>query len=275
MKNKVIGIIYIIILIILIIISRNIIKETKDINTETRFEEQIKKIPYYKEENLKRYQNYKKQNKDYSNNEIITNVNIGLDQPFYTNIQPSPRTNTPQVLVNKYNYLEKDYVPKNLELINEKYSNTGMRLVKEARIAFESLAENAAKDGFTITAMSTYRSYSYQESLYNRYKEKDGVELTDTYSARAGHSEHQTGLAIDVYNKKQPYTSFEQTKEFTWMQENAYKYGYILRYPKDKEYITGYQYEPWHYRYVGTEISTYMQKHNITYDEYFIRNLET
>ncbi len=275
MKNKIVGIFYLIILIVLIFIARNILTNEKlPIKKELTFEEKIQKIPYYKEENLQRYQNYKEQNKNYTNNEVVTFVNIGLDNPYYTNIKDAPRQYTNEILVNKYNYISINYVPNNLELIDTAYSNNGMYLTKEAKAAFEKLAAAAKKDNYTITVMSAYRSYEYQQSLYNRYLAIDGQELTDTYSARAGHSEHQTGLAIDVYNKSQPYTEFEKTQEFYWMKENSYKYGYILRYPKDKEFITGYQYEPWHYRYVGVKIATYLYKNNLTYDEYFIRNLE-
>lgn len=275
MKNKTIGIFYLILLVILIFIARHIlINEKLPIKKELTFEEEIQKIPYYKDENLKRYQNYKKQNKNFSNNEIVTYVNIGLDNPYYTNIKPSPRQYTKEILVNKYNYISSTYIPNNLQMINTKYSNNGMYLTTEAKEAFERLAAAAEKDKYTITVMSAYRTYEYQQSLYNRYLAIDGQELTDTYSARAGHSEHQTGLAIDVYNKSKPYTEFEKTQEFYWMKENSYKYGYILRYPKDKEFITGYQYEPWHYRYVGVEIATYLYKNNLTYDEYYIRNLE-
>lgn len=275
MKKKIISTFYIIALIILIIIARNIlINKNETEQKELTFEERIQKIPYYKDENIERYKIYKEKNQDFSDNEIITYVNIGLDNPYYTNTKEAERQHTTEILVNKYNYISISYVPKNLETINTKYANNNMLLTKEAKDAFEKLAADAASEDYTITAMSAYRSYEYQQSLYNRYLAIDGQELTDTYSARAGHSEHQTGLAIDVYNKNLPYTAFENTQEFYWMKENAYKYGYILRYPKDKEFITGYQYEPWHYRYVGVKIATYLQENNITYDEYYIRNLE-
>ena len=143
-----------------------------------------------------------------------------------------------------------------------------MKLVKVAKEAFEELSEDALKEDMNIIAMSSYRSYEYQVNLYNNYVKKDGKEAADTYSARPGFSEHQTGLAIDVYNKKEPYTNFEQTNEFKWMQDNAYKYGFILRFPKEKENETGYQYESWHYRYVGKEIAKIIHKDNITLEEY-------
>ena len=144
-----------------------------------------------------------------------------------------------------------------------------MKLVKEAKEAFENLASTAKKENLNIIAMSTYRSYDYQVNLYNKYVRSDGKEAADTYSGRPGHSEHQTGLAVDVYNGKISYTSFEKTKEFNWMQEHAHDFGFILRFPKDKVNETGYTYESWHYRYVGIEEAKYIKEHNISFEEYY------
>lgn len=198
---------------------------------------------------------------------------MSLDKPFYTNTKKAPHQNKSTILVNKYFYLSSDYVPENLELLNPIYSSKKLYLVKEAKDAFESLAQDASLENLTIKAMSTYRTYSYQENLYNRYVAQDGENLANTYSAKPGYSEHQTGYALDVYNETSPYTDFENTKEYIWMQKNAYKYGFILRYPKDKEHLTGYSYESWHYRYVGFEIAEYIAKHNLTYDEYYAQFL--
>ena len=90
-------------------------------------------------------------------------------------------------------------------------------------------------------------------------------------SARAGHSEHQTGLAVDVSNSSLDYDNFESTKEFYWMKNNAHKFGFILRYPKASFHITGFKYEPWHYRYVGIKIATYIYKNNLTLEEYLLQ----
>ncbi len=232
------------------------------------------KIDYFNNDYLDRYLTYKKANPNLSIENIIINVNIGLDYPYYENVQEAKYQNTSYILVNKYNNLSKDYVPENLEAIDPAYSNGEKYMVSYAKDAFEELAKSAKEEGYNIYAMSTYRSYNYQNSLYNNYVSLDGKENADTYSARAGYSEHQTGLAADVYNKEKSYTEFEQTKEFTWMQENAYKFGFILRYPKDKVQETGYMYESWHYRYVGKEIADYIHKHNITYEEYFVKFIE-
>ena len=149
-----------------------------------------------------------------------------------------------------------------------------MKLVNVAKDAYVEMAKAAEKQKLKLVVTSSYRDYEYQEDIYNRYVKSDGKEAADTYSGRPGFSEHQTGLAVDLYNGKTVYTQFESTKEFDWMQENAHKYGFILRFPKDKDNITGYQYESWHYRYVGKEIAQYIHEHDITYEEYYAQFLD-
>ena len=269
----------ILILLIIIVIALCIIpskkEENKKNNQEVKEEKnKYEKISYYKKKNKKRYIAYEKENPTLTLEQIITYVNIGLDNPYYTNTKPADNLNTNLLLVNKYNYLTEDYVPSNLENISTTYARSGMQLVKEAKEAFETLSENAKKDGMNVIAMSSYRSYDYQVNLYNNYVVQDGKEAADKYSARPGYSEHQTGLAVDVYNLDLPYTSFEETEEFTWMQENAYKYGFILRFPKDKVDITGYQYESWHYRYVGKKVAKEIKDNNLTLEEYIAKKVE-
>ncbi len=229
------------------------------------------KIDYFNTDYIDRYIKYKSTHPNKSNSNIVLEVNIGLDQEFYTNIKKSSNVDTTFVLVNKFNYLDEDYIPSKLETIDANYSLGEKKLVNVARISFEFLAKKAKEDGYNIRAVSTYRSYDYQTTLYNNYAKEDGVNNADQYSARPGFSEHQTGLAVDIDNVDNDYMHFENTTEFTWMQENAYKYGFILRYPKDKEYITGYTYEPWHYRYVGVDIASFIYKNKITYEEYYAK----
>ena len=253
-------------------------EKNKDMDKEITMKDKLKdlgnineKINYFQEEYIDRYIAYKKKNKKLSNNDIVLRVNIGLDQDFYTNIKAAPSIDSNHVLVNKFYFLDENYVPNNLEEIDNKYSVSDRYLVNIARISFEHLAKKAKDDGFNIRAVSTYRSYSYQTNLYNNYVKKDGVSKADKYSARPGFSEHQTGFAVDVDNKVNNYNDFENTEEYKWMLENAHKYGFILRYPKGKEDITGYMYEPWHYRYVGVEIASFIHQNNLTYEEYYFK----
>lgn len=241
------------------------LKELNNINKE---------IDYFQEKNIDRYLAYKNKNKELKTEEIIKRVNIGLDKPYYTDPKKTPYQNKDYILVNKYIYMDDNYIPDNLEDLDQSYSRSGMKLVNTAKNALEEMVNAAKSEGYNIRVMSSYRSYNYQVNLYNRYVESDGREAADTYSARPGYSEHQTGLCIDIDDGVINYTNFENSKSFNWMQKNAHKYGFILRYPKDKTETTGYTYESWHYRYVGRDIASYIKKHNITFDEYYVMFIE-
>ncbi len=148
------------------------------------------------------------------------------------------------------------YYIKGIMIANKTYAlpntyNPG-GLTSEFNTAFNKMKSDAAKEGISLWVASGYRSYSYQSKLYSQYANSYGKASADTFSARAGHSEHQTGLAADL---NQISESFGNTKEGKWLANNCYKYGFILRYPKNKQSITGYIYEPWHFRYIGEEAS--------------------
>lgn len=249
-------------------------KVSKEKKLEDSFIKSCKKVNYCKSKLKDRYKKYQESYPDLSFEDIVTRVNLNLDYSFYTHTRKTPLLNKETILVNKYYYLDEDYVPDNLESIPSDYSRSGMKLVDKAKEKFVEMAKQAKEDGYPVIAMSSYRSYKYQVDLYNKYVKSDGVGGADTYSARAGFSEHQTGLCVDVYDGKIDYTNFEKSKSFTWMNDNAYKYGFILRFPKDKENITGYNYESWHYRYVGEKIAKYIHENDITFEEYYVRFIE-
>ncbi len=139
-------------------------------------------------------------------------------------------------------------------------------LTSECAAAFENLRRAAALDGITIYIQSGFRSYEDQERLYDQYVISRGKEAADMFSARAGHSEHQTGLTIDCNDASD---SFVGTPEAEWLAEHASEYGFIIRYPKGKEDITGYKYEPWHIRYVGKDLAQELDSSGLTLEEYF------
>ena len=198
---------------------------------------------------------------------------IILEKDFYNNIHTIYNLTSYDFLVNKNYKLSENYIPNDLEKIDLKYACENKHLRKIAKDSFEKMASDAKLEGFNIIAVSTYRSYNYQEKLYNNYVKEKGIHYADMASARAGHSEHQTGLALDVADLSLDYDNFESTKEFIWMKNNAHKYGFILRYPKASFHITGFKYEPWHYRYVGIDIATYIYKNNITLEEYKLNTI--
>ncbi|HHU70559.1 MAG TPA: M15 family metallopeptidase [Clostridiales bacterium] len=196
---------------------------------------------------------------------------ITRSKVFYTDIKQVLKPDCLDVLVNKFYKLPQDYVPRDLEPVNSDYSDGNHLLRHEARLALEIMGKGALEEGISIKACSAFRSYDYQEEVYLR-KKTDMVSLEeyqierDRVSARPGHSEHQTGLAVDINETEQ---TFEDTPAGRWLAGNSYRYGYILRYPKGKEHITGYDYEPWHYRYVGNELAHKVYNSGLTYDEYY------
>ena len=156
-------------------------------------------------------------------------------------------------------------------VVNKTYtlpSSYGNGLTNATTEAFNNMQAAAKADGLNIYISSGFRLYSYQKTLYNNYVNRDGVVAADTYSARAGHSEHQSGLAFDVNTIND---SFANTEEGKWLNDNCYKYGFILRYPNGKSDETGYQYEPWHFRYVGVELAEKLYNNGnwITVEDYF------
>ena len=171
------------------------------------------------------------------------------------------------ILVNKHYYLASDYNPEIIAL-PENYARDGMGLREDAYNQFIKMADAAKEEGLKIYGTSGYRSYQRQATLYNGYVEKWGTSEADAVSARPGFSEHQTGLAMDL-TVDGGLTSFTDTKEFTWMKANAYKYGFILRYPENKTSITGYSFESWHYRYLGIDLATKVYESHLTFDEYY------
>lgn len=178
-----------------------------------------------------------------------------------------------QILVNKTHSINKNYEPKDLQTANPRIKGGSQyqELRKPVAKAFKRLSDAAGEKGLTIKLVSAYRPYSYQKHLFEKYVDKDGRYQAEQYSAEPGHSEHQTGLAADVsspsvnYNLVQAYGTTEEGK---WLAKNAHKYGFIIRFLKGKEKITGYDYEPWHIRYVGKAAAKEIYKQKLTLEEY-------
>lgn len=180
------------------------------------------------------------------------------------------------VYVNKEHALPKDYKPDDLVIPNIHFNlltyDERTMLRAEAAKAIEKLFAAAEKDNCHLAGVSGYRSYARQYKIFTNNIATQGKEHTLQYSAVPGTSEHQTGLSMDVSTKSQNYQlsdKFADSDEGKWLAENAYKYGFIIRYPKDKADITGYAFEPWHIRYVGRGLSYYLYKNKLTLDEYY------
>ncbi len=227
------------------------------------------KEKYFIRKNLDRYLNYQIKNKKMSLQEIVQLVNVNRDSDYYENIIDTDLSKDPVFLVNKYYHLPSDYVPQNLIKVSASYGYQGNIVRSDALEAFIDMAEAAKDEDIVLIINSSYRSYDDQEEIWQYRKAVNGQSKADQYAARAGHSEHQSGLAIDIAQFNSKEEDFENTPAFNWLSNHAHEYGFILRYPKDKENITGYAYESWHYRYVGVEAATKIYNENITFDEYY------
>lgn len=168
-------------------------------------------------------------------------------------------------------YIPKDLVEPKVRFSYETHDDK-RKMRKVAAKALEKMFHAAEKKGIILYGVSGYRSYERQKNIYNRNVSLHGKKATDALSAKPGSSEHQTGLTIDVSASSVNCLLTERlstTREGKWLAKNAHKYGFIIRYPKGKSKITGYSYEPWHIRYLGITVATYLYKRNLTLEEYY------
>lgn len=231
-----------------------------------------KALYYYEADKQERYEAYQAVNETLSPEDVVWRVNAGLDGEFYAAIQPVTDTEAMPLLVNKYYQLPADYVPADLTKLP-----SGKPATKDTCAAYKEMAGDARKEGLSFYAASAYRSYALQNRLYQGYLQQEGgnAARVDTYSARPGHSEHQTGRAIDLCGSFGSLNDFVNTPEGPWVKENCYKYGFIVRYQEDIVPLTGYKYEPWHITYVGKEVSNRMHELGMTcLEEYVVKYVD-
>ncbi len=239
---------------------------------KVKYLEEFFSIDYAKLANYDRYVAYQdKENEDAQL--TVLYVNMDFDKEEY--VDPVILTNFDEyTLVNKHRQLSSDYVPKQLKTFKQEVVKSEETVKAHQKVveAFDQMQKAALADGVSLMINSGYRSYQEQEEVVATYLQAYGKNYVDNYIAKPGFSEHQTGMSIDVASKTK--NIFIESEEYRWMMDHAYEYGFILRYPKSKEEITGYKCEAWHYRYVGKKIANYIKKNNITYDEYYVMFLD-
>ena len=241
---------------------------------ELDYQEDVSKYLKFDFSKLNKYQDYLNYQEEthYEEEKVVVDVNIGLNKEYYTNYNVVEEFSI-TMLVNKYNALSEDFVPQDLIKVDSNYAVDSKQLGnKEMVEAFIKMADDCNQEiSSHIYIRSAYRDYQSQADTYDLYLDAYGKKYAENYVAHPGFSEHQTGLAVDI--KAESSNTFAGTEESKWLLENAYKYGFILRYSEDDVDITGYKYESWHYRYVGLEIASYIHDNKMTYDEYYIRFL--
>lgn len=234
----------------------------------------IVKQKYYLDKNFDKYVEYKTYHEDTSYEDVIAIVNVHANIGWYNETYEANIEDGYLVLVNKFYYLPEDYERADIEPVSLQYAYHNNKAATIVIENFEIMRQDVEDElGVHLMINSSYRPYSDQEEIYNEYKKKS-LKYADSYAARPGHSEHQTGLSIDLTSLEHPYInstedSFDKSAEYEWLKNNCHKYGFILRYPEGKDYITGYSTESWHFRYVGVEAATQIYEENITFDEYY------
>jgi len=220
----------------------------------------------YVKENNNRYEAYQSST-GLSDDETIWQVNARLDLELFDAVTHSEDklNNDILVVVNKYHKVPDDYEPMDLTS-----NSDGCQLRAATADAFDRMKEAAANEGLSLRAISGYRSVEYQRELYEGYLQSDSRENVDTYSARAGYSEHHTGMAVDVFGSVDGLGEFENTPEYQWVKQHGHEYGFIIRYTAPEETVTGYMDEPWHLRYIGPKDATEMKKQGITTLEEYV-----
>jgi D-alanyl-D-alanine carboxypeptidase len=221
---------------------------------------------FYEEMRLPRYIAYETAHPELSPEDVVWRVDVDIDKPFYEDTVEIVDTDSEQALVNKHFKFPDDFEPAELVSIGGDF-----RATPATKDAYERLRAEAAANGLSVRAASAYRSIDYQVNLYARYRNED-PENADNYSARPGFSEHHTGRTIDLVGPAGTLRGFTGTPEAEWVRENAWKYGFIVRYTPENEDVTGYESEPWHITYVGEEAAGLMRENNIgSLEEYFAK----
>lgn len=230
---------------------------------------------YFLSKNFFKYIEYYNENKKEELDKIVALVNVHANEPWYSIEFDTDLNQGYSMIVNKFYKVNSDYVRTDLVKFNLKYAyaeNSAAEVVVESYDKMQA----KVKELYNVQLMvnSSYRSYEDQEIVYKE-RQKVSTKYADSVAARPGHSEHQTGLSIDVSSlSHHSGDSFGESEEGKWVKDNCYKYGFIIRYPEGKEDITGYDNEPWHLRYVGEEIAKKIHDEQITFDEYYAYYIE-
>lgn len=219
---------------------------------------------------LKRYVAYRAKNGAVAQLDVIRALRLNLDRKFYEGIREldGEQARSVAALVNKFYRLPATYKPTDLVAVDKRWARNGWQywLRADAYAGFLKMREAARANGLRLVVVSAFRSYSTQGDLYAAYVRGAGQVAADQFSARAGHSEHQTGLALDIASGTGG--AFGASAEYRWLKANAHRYGFVLRYPQGKTAVTGYMYEPWHWRYVGVELASAIQAEGLTLEEF-------
>ena len=229
---------------------------------------------YFLNKNLNKYREYYKSNTKTSFSDIVAIINVGAQEDWYFNTKNTDVSKNELMLVNKFHLLKEDFDAGEIVKFEGKYAYGDVSSNKVTHDAFIKMADAAKKDDIYLLTTSGFRTYERQDEIYREIRNVNGKIYADGFAARAGASEHETGYALDIFTYSATTDNFEETSAYAWLDAHAQDYGFILRYPKEKKYLTGYTPESWHFRYIGIKDAQKIKKLGITFDEYYAYFIE-
>ena len=246
------------------------LQEIVDANEVNEIYPNIIKQKYFLLKNYDEYVEYKTLNINTTYEDVIAIVNVMASKGWYSQTFEANIEDGYAMIVNKFYHLKPEYERTDLVNIDLSYAYADNKAAKVVADEYYKMWHDVADElNVHLMVNSSYRSYKDQELIYNSYK-NISLNYADSYAARPGYSEHQTGLALDITSlEHKGQKEFKESEEYKWLKDNCYKYGFVLRYPEGKENITGYNTESWHFRYVGYDIAKKIHDENITFDEYY------
>lgn len=227
------------------------------------------KEKYFIYSNLDKYIDYKKEEDEEDNTKIVAIINTEANIDWFDNEKETDTSKGTLMLVNRIYGLSSDYKVEDIINVPIQYAYDGMKLNKKVVERIEDLCDSAYEEGYTFVVAEGFRTYKDQSKLYNGYADSYGKSEADEYVARPGHSEYETGLSFDLkpYNKE--YKKPQESEEYKWLRENAYKYGFIFRFESGKEDLTKFDADTWRLRYVGEEAASIIKNEGICFEEYY------
>lgn len=241
-----------------------LLKEKYDKNVVSFIKEK-----YFIYNNLSKYMEYKKKNKNDTYTHIVSIINTEADVEWLDNEKETDTSKGNLMLVNRLYGLSKDYEPDDIIDVPVSISYSGVKISKSILENIEELIEAGKEAGYTFVLSDGYRSYEAQEKMFESYKNSYGYEEADRNVARPGHSEYQTGISFQIVPYNKVFDKPRESEEYLWLKDNAYKYGFIFRYPEDKKDITLFDSYTWRLRYVGTDAASIIENEKICFEEYY------
>ena len=241
-----------------------LLKEKYDKNVVSFIKEK-----YFIYNNLSKYMEYKKKNKNDTYTHVVSIINTEADVEWLDNEKETDTSKGNLMLVNRLYGLSKDYEPEDIIDVPVSISYSGVKISKSILENIEELIEAGKEAGYTFVLSDGYRSYEVQKKMFESYKNSYGYEEADKNVARPGHSEYQTGISFQIVPYNKVFDKPRESTEYLWLKDNAYKYGFIFRYPEDKKDITLFDSYTWRLRYVGTDAASIIENEKICFEEYY------